>query len=461
MAYVRVRGRQLVIAQGVRDSQSRKVHQHILFTLYSRSEARASLGRGHAGGAERFRGLLTEQYPEIKFDWKAIRQGIEANYEVLPEHHDPSEEEFRARFRGTLESFARELILADPYVAPVRAKATEALRGQLEYLRHLIDRRLKLPSISQSFQKDSFEWTSRLRTREVPPDIEEAAARLYDRKEFAPAEDAHRLLVECFPNFADGYNILGLIALERSQLDEAIRWFEKTASVGRKLFPKRFGRSRYWVNLETRPYMRALRNLTAALNQAGRYDEALSQCDRMERECGDTVSAVVYRAVIAMNRGKWTQAASEAAILAKVNPSHAFVAAFALYEAGRPADALPYFLHALLNHPQAARDLCEGKRPAPRSRDEALDLEISSETRKSLHAYFTLEFRKSSHFFKKILSDSRVRAMIKDLETLRRHWTQKNPADSRSSLRRLNEMRSSEFALAKALQLQELLDGKS
>jgi|SRR5882672_249917 len=458
MAYVRIRGRQLVIVQGVRNPKSRNVEQQILFTLYSRAEARAALRKRNAGTAYDFRALLTEQYPEIKFDWQAIRQGIQVNYEVLPEQHNPGEEEFIAQFNSTLEAFARELILADPYVAPVRAKVAEQFRGRLEFLRSLIDLRLRMPSISQPFQGDPFEWTSRLRTREVPPDVEETATGLYRRRELEPAENAYRLLVECFPTFADGYNILGLISLERGQLDEAINWFLKTASVGRKKFPKRFGRSRYWVNLETRPYMRGLRNLAAALNQAGRYDEALSICDRLERECGDDVSAVVYRSAIAMNLGEWTQAASEAAHLARINPSHAFTAAFALYEAARPRDALPYFLHALLNHPAAARDLIEGKRSEPRSQEEALDFEICSETRKSLHAYFTLHFAKSILFFRRILRDSRVNALIGDMDTLRRHWAQMSPTDDRSSLRRLNEMRSSEFALAKGLHLHDLVD---
>ena len=46
MPYVRVRDRQVAIVHGVRDSETRKVEQQILFVLYSRAEAREALGRG-------------------------------------------------------------------------------------------------------------------------------------------------------------------------------------------------------------------------------------------------------------------------------------------------------------------------------------------------------------------------------------------------------------------------------
>ena len=85
-------------------------------------------------------------------------------------------------------------------------------------------------------------------------DIEEGAAGFYKRGEYDRAAAAFRLLVECFDRYSEGYNYLGLIALDQGQLEEATRYFEKTAEVGRRLFPKRMPKKRFWTELSTRPY---------------------------------------------------------------------------------------------------------------------------------------------------------------------------------------------------------------
>ena len=61
---------------------------------------------------------------------------------------------------------------------------------------------------------------------------------------------------------------------------------------------------------ETRPYMRGLRNLCRTLVRAGRYDEALALCDRLERECGDDLTADAQRTSIRLNTGRWEEARS-------------------------------------------------------------------------------------------------------------------------------------------------------
>ena len=64
MAYLRRRGNQLAIVHGEREPGTGKVQQQILFTLYSKAEAREALGRGQEPqGAERFRRLLEREYP--------------------------------------------------------------------------------------------------------------------------------------------------------------------------------------------------------------------------------------------------------------------------------------------------------------------------------------------------------------------------------------------------------------
>ncbi len=71
-------------------------------------------------------------------------------------------------------------------------------------------------------------------------DAEEHAAGFYER-----GEAVFRLLADCFDGYAEGYNYLGLIALQRDKLEEAIGHFQKTIELGRKLFPKRIGKKRY------------------------------------------------------------------------------------------------------------------------------------------------------------------------------------------------------------------------
>jgi tetratricopeptide (TPR) repeat protein len=115
-----------------------------------------------------------------------------------------------------------------------------------------------------------FSWRFALQGRRVPPDTEEQAAGFYERGEYEKADAIFRLLIDCFPSYAEGHNYLGLIAYEQRHLEQAIEHFEKTAELGRKLFPARIGKKRFWSDHSTRPYMRGLRNLTLALNGAAR-----------------------------------------------------------------------------------------------------------------------------------------------------------------------------------------------
>ena len=67
MAYVRQRGRQVMIVHGVRDPETRAVEQRILCTLYTREEALDALGRRDPGTAEEFRVLMEQRHPELTF----------------------------------------------------------------------------------------------------------------------------------------------------------------------------------------------------------------------------------------------------------------------------------------------------------------------------------------------------------------------------------------------------------
>jgi len=310
MTRVRRTGNQLQIVHSERQAETGKVRQRVLFTICSRAEALAVLGRPDQTSMGLFRFLLERQYPDITFNWKAIQAAIERNLDALPDLYEYRPERVRKRFRDNLVAFTRSLVLANPVDISSGARLIEEHRHELEYLADLIRSLLKVRGLPESqFNADNaFYWRFALPGAEPPPDTEEHVAGFYERRELARAEAIFRLFTECFESYAEGYNYLGLIALEQEHLDEAIAHFNKTIELGRKLFPARISKKRYWSDLSTRPYMRGLRNLVLTLNQAGRFEEALAICDRLTDECGDQWNADWYRAAISLNTGKWQQA---------------------------------------------------------------------------------------------------------------------------------------------------------
>jgi tetratricopeptide (TPR) repeat protein len=458
MAYVRARGNQLAIVQGEREPETGKVEQRILFTLYSKAEALEALGRGDEHGAERFRQLLEDEHPDVKFNWKQIRKGISERLGLLPELYEYGSARLRGRFRKDLCAFTRQLILADPQDLISASQLLEGHRYELEYLAELIQWRLKLrkQERNQWNTDNPFYWRFALRGSEVPPDTEEQAADLYEQGEYERAEAVFHLLIDCFDGYAEGYNYLGLIALERGKLEDATTHFRKVIEVGRKLFPKRIAKKSYWTNLSTRPYMRGLRNLTHTLNRAGRYDEALVLCDRLEQECDD-ITALSYRSTIYLNIGQSQKAADAAIRLVSIDPSESFKAAFALFELGRSEDAFAYFLHAALNHPGAARILLGINEGAPRTSREISDHNTGVNLRRELHGYLSKESRPSRRFFEGIGRNPQVRALLEEMEAVVERWHNNRSNDDRKPITRMNLMHELEFAREKAEELRGII----
>jgi tetratricopeptide (TPR) repeat protein len=412
MAYVRRRGNQLALVHGEREPGTGKVQQRILFTIYSKAEALEILGRGEKGSGWHFQGLFRHQFPDVKCNWKEIERGIEENLDALPDLYEYRSERLRGRFREDLCAFARQLMLADPQDLMSSAHLIQEHRHELEYLADLIQWRLKLREQKESqWNTDNpFYWRFALQGREVPWDTEEHAAGFYERGEYEKAEPIFRLLVDCFDGYAEGYNYLGLIAFDQRKLDEAIGHFQKTIELGRKLFPARLAKKHYWTDHSTRPYMRGLRNLALTLTEAGRFDETLTICDRLENECGDDFSAASCRAAVYLNTSKWQQAADAAHQSGgDLDPSAGFIESFALFELGRLEDVLPAFLRAALHHPRAARMLVgERRAAAPKSREEAQDHNAGVSLLRSLHAYLKDQSRTSKRFFRTLVRDHRM-----------------------------------------------------
>jgi len=457
MAYVRRRGNQLAIVHGEREPGTGKVQQRSLFTFYSKGEVLEALGRGTKGGSERFRHLLDEEHPEVKLNWKAIRRALEKDLEILPDHYEYRGERLRRRFRADLCDFARQLILADPQDLMSSADLIQEHHHELEYLADLIHWRLELRDQKQSeWNADNpFYWRFTLQGRQVPPDTEEHAAGFYERGEYERAESVFRLLVDCFDGYAEGYNYLGLIALEKRRLDEAFAFFQKTVELGRKLFPPRVAKKRYWRDLATRPYMRGLRNSLVTLNELGRFDDALALCDRLDEECGDDITTTWHRAVIFLNTGKWQQAAAAAQRLTGLYAEANLIAAFALYELGRTDRVLNAFLHGALNHPRAARMLV-GERPTkPKSSEEARDHNTGVSLLRELHAYLKDQSRASKRFFRAIVRDPQVVALLDEIVAVVQRRTMQHPTGEREAFDRIRLMHSPEFAQREAQKLRD------
>jgi tetratricopeptide (TPR) repeat protein len=455
MAYIRRKGNQLALVHGARDANTGKVEQRVLFTLYSKAEALEAIGRGSGGkgGSHRFRSLLEGEYPSIRLNWNKIQQGIADNLEHLPDLYQYRQSRYPGQFREDLVSFARQLILTDPYHLESSAKAIADNRHELEYLCGLIRWRLDHCDQKKSeWNADNpFFWRFALRGREVPPDIEEEAAAFFNNREYEKAEAIFRMLIDAFDDYAEGHNYLGLIALEQERIDEAIIQFRKTTEVGRRLFPKRLARKHYWVDLATRPYIRGLRNLLLSLNRSGKYVEALEICEKLERECGDTDIAAWHRAAIHLNTGCWESALETAeGLIDRIFPDAGFIAGFALIEMGEIRRAVTFFLHGILQHPRAASMLAELDTGEPVHFDQVEDHNAGVDLLNNLHGYLSNQSPAARSFYRQLLAHPIVSSLIEDMEAViaQRHESDGN--EWRDVFDRMNEMRSADFIAAQA-----------
>lgn len=371
---------------------------------------------------------------------------------MLPDEYDVRDERVRSRFREALRAFARQLMRADPQELMPSADVIRGHRLELAFLAELIDWRVKLCDQKESqWNRDTrFYWRFEGAGGAVPLDIEEWAAGLWEKRELDRAEAAFRLMVDCFDGYAEGHNYLGLIALERGRLEEAIGCFRRTMELGRRLFPKRIARKSYWSDLETRPYMRGMRNLALALNRAGRWEEALAVCDRLEGECDDRITAMAHRSSVYLNTGRWAEAAGAAEYLRGIDPSASLVAAPALFEVGRQRAALASFLHGALNSPRAARMLFGLRNRAPWSSDEAADHTTGVDLRQDLHRFLRDGRRASLRFFGRVVTRREVAGLLEEVEAVVERWHEQHRTGEREAFERMNLLRSEAFAQERA-----------
>ena len=448
MAYVRQRGNQLAIVHGVRDPETKKVEQQILFTIYSQAEALAALGKSDSAAGERFRTMLEAAHPRIRFDWREVRSGIEENLATLPESYDYAATRLRGRFREDLLAFAKQLILADPWTFAASSQLLSAHRGELEYLRELIDWRLESPEApaDQGSGDDDFLWRFATRDLRVPYDMEEEAADLYEKREYPRAIVAFKILTDTFEDYAEGHNYLGLIALDEERLDEAIAHFEKTMELGRRLFPKKIAKDRWWSDHATRPFMRGLQNLALALNQAKRFDESLAACDRLHHECHDDITAAAHRASVYLNTARWQQAYDAARFIHQVSPSESLVAAFAAFELGTKGDARAFFTHASLNCPNTVAMVIGAKLPRPTTGEEGKDHNTGVSMLRALAGYLEKRKPDARRFFTDLWKSDQQVGFRTEVKNATGRWRADRKNKERGAFERMTQMRTWEFA---------------
>jgi tetratricopeptide (TPR) repeat protein len=462
VAYVRRRGNQLAIVVGEREPSTKKVEQRVLFTLYSKPEALEMLGRGaDPASAHRFEGLLEHAHPGQRFDWKAIRAAVEADLGHLPETYEYKGARLSNQFRHDLVALTRSLAMADPQSLASAAALVRENRDALAYLQDLIDWRLETCGEKEANRwtaDNAFFWRFALQGPGVPPDAEEHAAGFWEKRDLPRAEAAFQLYVEAFPDYAEGWNYLGLIALERDEPEVAEGHFRKTIELGRALFSKRIARSAYWNDLRTRPYMRGLRNLTNTLIRAARWAEASEIVTRLDDECDDALTVSSYRATIALNTGDWKTAAEESARLAELCPEERFVEAFARFERGERRQAVEAFLHAALAHPGAARMVLSHRSKEPRSFVEAEDHNAGVSLLVTLHGYLGKRSLRARRFFSSVLGDENVARLLEQVEKLRHDWHTNRKGD-KAAFDDLKRMQSAAFARSKLDELAHLFAG--
>lgn len=434
--YVRVHGNQVTLVHGARDKVSGKVQQRTLFTLYSKNEARAATGDGeNAQHARYFRQLLEAANPQLKFDWKDLNKQIQQKMNALPDIYPVQQQRSTESLRTTMDEFVKQLTINDPTQSAASRESLNQLAGDLRILQFLIQHRLELAALQAGHGEhspfdhyDPFCWRNEVQGNEVPPDIEELTIDFFQSQQLERAKTLLSLLVRCFPNYAEGFNRLGLIALQEGNPKEAAEFFKTTVKVGRNRFPRRIPESDYWLDIETRPYIRGLMNLALALNQAERYTEALEVCDRLYAECGHAgkTAATAHRASAYLNLNRWQEAYDQSSLLLDHCPDEGFIAGYALFELGRKQEALELFLYAAANSPHTACLLLDAPKTKPKSSIEVEDHNAGIELCRSLLRFFHQQSAQSKKFFRRLRENTCVKALLKEvIECTRKHFSER------------------------------------
>jgi tetratricopeptide (TPR) repeat protein len=454
MPYVRRHGNQIAIVHGERNKVSGSVEQRCLFTLYSKAEANAALGDSGAEDARYFEDLLAMANPQLNFNWPKLKGEIRSLLPALPDIYPLQKARIEEGLEPAIDELTRRIVATSPDYSKAAAATLKKHELELSTLAQLIDIRLSQArnqpsSVSLDEEPNGFLWRCEVEKNRMPLDIEEFTAHLYEHGNYDQLKAICMLLTRCFPEWAEGHNRLGLVALKEETPKEAVEHFREAAKQGRGYFARRIAKSDYWRDFNTRPYIRALKNLALSLNMAGQWREALAICDQLEKECGDAGSDAAYahRAAAYLNLLEWENAAEAALTVAPVAPDEGFVAGFALFELGRHLEAIEWFLHAALNSPRTAYLLLDKKDTTPKTSEEIEDHNSGVEICHGLPQFFRMQSKHSKKFFKKLLDHKVSSDLLIEVRQRRfNHYDRSQAGARKENLTRWNEMIDVKFA---------------
>ena len=409
--YVRRRGNHLAIVHGSREPETGKVEQQVLMTLHSKAEALAATGRASAQQGRSFRAWMEGRYPTVRFQWPKLEAAIDQMKEELPDLAKSRDERALGGFQEALDELTRHIIAADPQVLDSARHLLDSHRAALRWLAELIALRLDRLDRGKptAWSRDPFGWRLALRGGTLDPALEEGLARHLEQGDLERAHDLFRFVLRMYPSYAEGWNYLGLVALRRRDFEEALRCFEMCEVEGRKLFPTRIAKRDYWGRVETRPYVRALRNQWDVLNRLGRHAAALRIAERLERQCGDDLTALAYRSMTYLNSAAWDLCYEHACRGAEWFPEHALLAAFAAFELDDTDQARAWFVRAVAARPHCVGIVLGKRTPAPKDVVEATDRDCGIDLAECIGAHLDARSRRSKDFFSRLWREEGLR----------------------------------------------------
>ncbi|EFK08112.1 conserved hypothetical protein [delta proteobacterium NaphS2] len=125
---------------------------------------------------------------------------------------------------------------------------------------------------------------------------------------------------------------------------------------------------------------------------------------------------------------------------------------------GRTEEALALFIHGALNYPRAARVILGIQTAPPESSHEARDHNAGIDMYRDLNDYLRKEGRRACRFFKGVVKNGRVGALLNEMDLVIRRRHEQHPTGEREAFDRMTQMQEQEFARQEAQELLREVD---
>ncbi len=425
MPFVRIKGNQVLLVHGARNPDTGAVEQETLFTFYTKAEIEAATGEHR----QLFQGLLKQNHPAQHFDWGAVDAALRAHIDHVPDAAPSQQNTAALELRRALVDIVRVTWELDPTDLFSAHELVAAQKQEIGLIVEQLQWLLRAPPPADSeFNRDTPSlWRQAAKARAVPLSGWEQLDDLWDHCKYDEVQALAGLLAEAFPMFADAHNYLGLVAMEQGNLAGALQHFLDAEAVGRKQFPRRIAKSRYWSDHSTRPFLRALMHQVAAHNRLGAYANALEVCDRLERDYGQAITAETLRVPVLLNDGQWQQAAHFAQTVVGIYPENHFLIALAMLELRQLSRAHEHFVCGALQLPATAALLLGVRLPktvVEEPRDHNHGVALLRQLRPYLGSH-----RKSLQVLKSLWLQPVVQGALQEAEQARLNWRAERGSD--------------------------------